>query len=184
MRILAFDLATRCGWSLGHTCRSDDAMAIPITPGVHGPGSVSWSHYRIEGAGVETFTPKKGDHPGLRYQRFNKWAWPMIGALDTGDAVFYENSSFMQRSGAAAMVSPALITRVQEHCAVRGVSVHSIYPVTLKKYATGSGRAQKPEMIEAARKRWPRDLEQEGAIDDNLVDALWLLDYAFHELKF
>jgi Holliday junction resolvasome RuvABC endonuclease subunit len=49
---------------------------------------------------------------------------------------------------------------------------------TLKKYATGNGRADKPAMYAAAK---ARGLDKNVASDDE-VDALWVLDYALHEL--
>lgn len=69
---------------------------------------------------------------------------------------------------------------------------------TLKKYATGNGSALKPEMAQCLAAKFPDrfvyaggklskyDLLTRGAvsgmIDDNEVDALWLLDYAKHYL--
>jgi Holliday junction resolvasome RuvABC endonuclease subunit len=42
-------------------------------------------------------------------------------------------------------------------------------PATLKKYATGSGKASKGQVLQAAQKRLGYD-----GIDDNEADALWL----------
>lgn len=45
---------------------------------------------------------------------------------------------------------------------------------TIKKHATGNGKAKKPEMIAAAKRVWP------GCPDnDNIADAFWLANYAY-----
>lgn len=41
---------------------------------------------------------------------------------------------------------------------------------TIKKYATGSGRADKEEMVATARIRWPHL----AITDDNVADSLWV----------
>lgn len=50
-----------------------------------------------------------------------------------------------------------------------------VNPGTLKKYATGSGLAKKPDMLAAA----IRKLGWTGSNDDNVIDARWLLEMAF-----
>lgn len=49
-------------------------------------------------------------------------------------------------------------------------------PPEIKKHATGKGNANKEKMVEAARKRFGR------LVDDNEADALWLLDLVMKEL--
>lgn len=64
-------------------------------------------------------------------------------------------------------------TRVQEYCARRGIDHGTVYPTTLKKFATGRGNAPKGAMLAAARER----LGYRG-LDDNEADALWILAWA------
>jgi crossover junction endodeoxyribonuclease RuvC len=52
-----------------------------------------------------------------------------------------------------------------------GVPVAEVPPTVLKKYATGVGNAGKPQMLEAAIRRFPGVVTM---ADDNRVDALWL----------
>jgi crossover junction endodeoxyribonuclease RuvC len=47
-------------------------------------------------------------------------------------------------------------------------------PTTVKKFATGSGNAKKPDMLMAA----IRKLGWEGSTNDNIIDAIWLLEMA------
>lgn len=48
------------------------------------------------------------------------------------------------------------------------VAFETMAPNTLKKAATGNGRADKPEMLAAARRHWPE------CPNDDCADAYWL----------
>lgn len=124
-------------------------------------------------SGVQAFDLKRGDSKGMRYIYFNQWL-PVMG-LHCG-LVVYEQTH--QRGGAATEVAAGFATRVQEFCAKENIEHATVHTGTLKKFATGKGNAGKPEMIAAARAKWP------GAeiIDDNHADALWILEYARVEI--
>jgi crossover junction endodeoxyribonuclease RuvC len=49
-----------------------------------------------------------------------------------------------------------------------------IAPASLKKFATGKGNAKKPDMLMAAVKQ----LDWNGSTNDNVIDAVWLLEMA------
>jgi Holliday junction resolvasome RuvABC endonuclease subunit len=77
----------------------------------------------------------------------------------------------------AAHIYGGLLGVLQADCERHGVP-YTAYPVgTIKKRATGKGNAGKPQMIAAAKTRWP-NFEIE---DDNEADALWLGDLAASE---
>jgi hypothetical protein len=69
-----------------------------------------------------------------------------------------------------------------------GVTVHSVPVATLKRFATGDGKAKKPEMARALANLCPHEYTldaQSGVLcragrplDDNEVDAIWLAHYA------
>ncbi len=59
---------------------------------------------------------------------------------------------------------------VELYATARGIPVKMIPAATLKKWATGNGRADKSEMKERAG----------DVTNDNLADALLLLEYALH----
>lgn len=59
-----------------------------------------------------------------------------------------------------------------------GVPYATVAPGTLKRYATGSGTADKDTMVAAARAAWPNVL----VTNDDAADALWLADMGSHYL--
>ncbi len=145
MNMLALDLATKTGWA--HT----DGFS-----------------------GVQAFTPRRGDSPGMRWLEFRAW---LNRVLDTApsDVIVYEQAH--HRGGAPTHVAHALIGIVEEVAAQRNIDITNRNTSAIKKHATGKGNANKKEMVEAARAKWA-EVE-----DDNEADALWLLDLVTHELK-
>ena len=156
--VLALDLATKTGWSVR---RPDGAVE----------------------SGVQDFSLKRGESPGMRYLRFGIWVQDMICHARQWDypldaLVVYELPHM--RGGHATTVLIGLETRTQEACARlslgpgnAAVDFASVQTATLKKFATGKGNASKAEMIEAAKPLLGRD-----PIDDNEADARHILEYA------
>lgn len=58
---------------------------------------------------------------------------------------------------------------------LNGYQYYGVPVATVKKHATGNGRAPKPMMVEAAKARW--DLPDLTLDDNNEADALCLLSY-------
>jgi len=149
MKIIALDLGTKTGWAIS-------------TPEL---GVIS---------GVQVFDVKRGESPGMRYLRFSVWMFELITQVEP-NLMAYEAPH--HRGGAATEILNGFSTRIQEYCADYGIEYQSVHTGTLKKYATGSGRASKEEMIAAAQKKYP-DQQIE---DDNQADALCILDWATSE---
>jgi Holliday junction resolvasome RuvABC endonuclease subunit len=150
--ILALDLATRSGWAL-------------LEAG------------RIE-SGIETFDVKRGESPGMRYVRFNRWLDEFVlhssTALPRVELIVFEQAH--QRGGAATEVAAGFSTRVLEFCAEHGIEHASVHTASLKKWTTGKGNADKAAMLEAVSRRWKR-------VDtDDEADAVALLYYSLAEL--
>lgn len=143
--ILALDLGTKTGWAL-----------------------------RLQGRfehGVQEFVVKRGESPGMRYVRFNRWL------RETGTyATFIAYEAPHHRGGAATEVANGFATRVQEFCAEMGAEHTAVHTATLKKWLTGSGNAKKPEMMAAVAARW-------CAVEtDDEADAIALLHYVETEV--
>ncbi len=146
--ILALDCATKTGWAL-------------------------WSKGKVIESGVVDFSKRRGESNGSMFLRFRQWLNQMLVASDIHFMV-YELAH--QRGGAATEISANLTGRVQEICAENGIDYASVHSATLKKFATGSGRADKAEMIKVAQKYLNRQPQ-----DDNEADAVMLAVYASKE---
>jgi Holliday junction resolvasome RuvABC endonuclease subunit len=149
--ILALDMATKTGWAV-----SDPEGAT---------------------SGVQVFDVRRGESPGMRWLRFDAWL-EQVHILATArhpmGVLVYELAH--HRGGASTAVGVGFATKAQEFAARHNIELMPVHTATLKKFATGSGKADKDAMIAAARARgWTPQ-------DDNEADALWLLEYAKREL--
>jgi Holliday junction resolvasome RuvABC endonuclease subunit len=148
MNILSLDLATKTGWASN----------------VHGRRS-----------GVVEFALKRGESPGMRFLRCRAWLneiWSLLSGQI--DIIAYEQAH--HRGGAATAVCVGLVTEVLAFAAEHNIELMPVHTATLKKFATGSGRADKKDMVQAAKERgWEPQ-------DHNEADAQLLLDYAISEI--
>ena len=144
MKILAIDSGTKTGWAT-----NDTAMV----------------------SGIQDFSLKRGESPGMRFLMFQKWILNMLETIKP-DMVIYERAH--HRGGAPTEVGVGLTTQLQAGCTAMEIEYVALHSKTLKKYATGKGNASKDAMMEAAtEKGWTYQ-------DHNECDALWLLDYAIN----
>jgi hypothetical protein len=155
MRILALDPATHTGWAT-------NAFGKEVL------------------SGVEDFSLQRGDSNGMRFIYFRRWLSSIASDKDlkpepTIDLIIYEIP--YHRGGRDADVLLGLISHLKAFCAEIGIEYTPVPPSTLKKSATGSGRASKQDMVEAAKKRWNKP----DITDDNEADALMLLSYALEK---
>lgn len=150
MNILAIDVGTKTGWA------------------------AQYGH-RLE-SGVQEFDLRRGESPGMRFIRFNAWLGEILGQVKPAVVVFEQSH---QRGGYATQLLIGMTTRILEACAARGIEHMAVHSATLKKSATGSGRADKDAMIVAAKKLYPdRDIS-----GDDEADALLLLDHTLKEFR-
>ena len=166
MRVLGIDPSTSCGWAL-----FDDGQ---YTSGV-------WD--------LKPVNPKK--HPGERLVRLQNY----LAFVDPVDKVYYEGVA--RHNGThAAHVYGAIVGCLQS-CCERGLCTGDYIPIpvpTIKKLATGNGRASKDSMLYAAVKKWPKQfplIKWKRSKDDDMVlvdktlydiaDALWILECGLNE---
>jgi Holliday junction resolvasome RuvABC endonuclease subunit len=114
-------------------------------------------------------------HPGCRWSTAYDWVDWMLTHHDV-DLVVYEQAH--HRGGPPTRCALGLISATEMAANDHLIPVKTYHTATIKKHATGKGNAQKHEMYAAAKKRNP-DRE---FIDDNEIDALFLLDLALSEL--
>jgi Holliday junction resolvasome RuvABC endonuclease subunit len=99
--------------------------------------------------------------------------WKLLGGQI--DVICYEQAH--HRGGAATACCVGLVTEIQAFAAEHDIELMPVHTATLKKFSTGSGRASKTDMIEAAEQRgW-------NPQDDNEADACMLLEYALFDLN-
>ena len=84
------------------------------------------------------------------------------------------------RGGHATRLAVGMLGVVELFCSHANLAFAGYHTATIKKHATGSGRAQKEDMLLAAISRDPSWTET----DDNVVDATWLLDLAINDTAF
>lgn len=94
------------------------------------------------------------------------------------EVVAYEDAN-MQK-GVAGEQFATLRTSLKTWAHKLGIEVHKVYPQTVKKAATGSGRAEKHEVVAAVAERHGIDLDPEvkspdGDIADSIGVAMALL---------
>jgi Holliday junction resolvasome RuvABC endonuclease subunit len=160
MRILALDTATKTGWCYGPSYTLHPKTLRQI------------SAQAPEDSGVFNVRASETDSDGELYATFRFWLTRMVKKYNPS-IVVYEGAH--HRGGPPTEKAMAWITRIKEVCALnRIVQCYSVHSSTLKKWATGTGRAEKPDMLAAANRRWPGI----DFIDDNEVDAVWLWHYA------
>lgn len=149
MNIFSLDMATKTGWAAN----------------IHGRRS-----------GVIEFALKRGESPGMRFLRCRSWLNEMLELLNCKiDVIVYEQAH--HRGGAATAVCVGFVTEILAFAAEHNIELMPVHTATLKKFATGSGRANKKDMVKAAQSRgWSPQ-------DDNEAEAQLLLEYALSELK-
>jgi Holliday junction resolvasome RuvABC endonuclease subunit len=151
MRLLALDLGTSTGW----------AVSIP--------------EMGVE-SGTQIFDVKRGESPGMRFFRFRRWLVDMI-ENSRPELIVFEIPH--HRGGAATDVLVGMKTHIEEICAEAGIEHQGIHFSSLKKFATGSGRALKKDMIVAAKKLFPyQDIKT-----DDQADALCVLAWAIDRFE-
>jgi crossover junction endodeoxyribonuclease RuvC len=146
MKILALDLGTKTGWAIGNK------------------DGTSFYH------GVQDFSLKRGESPGMRYLRFDTWINDML-CQNSPDYVIYEMPH--HRGGHATAVLGALVGILLKVCANLGVNHTQVHSSTLKKFATGSGRASKDDMVNQVLTSY-----KIMVTDDNEADAIHMWHYA------
>lgn len=126
-----------------------------------------WAHSSGD-SGVQAFSGK----PGQRWAQFALWFRDMAD-LYAFNKVVYEKCH--HRGYHATHQGHVMIGLLEWACQELGIAEPvGIHSATIKKHATGKGNAKKEDMALAAAKRNP----DRKFIDDNEIDALFLLDLA------
>lgn len=133
-----------------------------------------WAVRRADGQikhGVWSFAPAKHHRFGFRYFRFLAALSDTRAALGRIDGIIYEKVQFAPERGGlyAAQRWAGFEAILLAWCEREEVPYEDIHTGTLKKAATGNGRADKDAMIAAMRALGL------NPVDDNDADALAML---------
>ena len=123
-------------------------------------------------AGVWNLKGGRFEGGGMRFVRLQSQL-DEIHRLNTLDRVYFEEVRRHLGTDAAHVYGGCLAV-VTAFCERIKIPYAGIPVGTIKKFATGKGNADKALMLEAARRKWPKLNVQ----DDNMADALWILECA------
>ena len=99
------------------------------------------------------------------------------------ERIVFEDVQFVRSQGEAQLWA-TLRTAIWVAIEGTAVAIFVVHVATLKKFATGNGRAKKPDMARALCQAEPQQFHLDGdgkvratdgsLVDDNEVDAIWL----------
>jgi Holliday junction resolvasome RuvABC endonuclease subunit len=145
LNILALDPANKCGWA--------------FSVGIHG-GPPRY--------GVLNLTDRDRD----RTMALHEWISDVHEESGI-DLIAVEDSCMGSNNYQTAARHSELRGIIRLAAAEVGARLITVHPTTLKKFATGSGRAKKPQMIRACKTLLGIETD-----DDNIADALFILEWA------
>lgn len=138
------------------------------------------------GHGRWTYQPASHKFPGDRWLEFQRWLAPfLLDQRARADLLYvaYERPFFR---GKPAEILHGFETILNLECARHGLNPLTVNPMTLKKWATGTGRASKHYMSEVLQHEMVlRDVPNMIVIDwtEDEVDAMWVALHAQHTIK-
>jgi len=160
--ILALDLGTKTGWAT-NICELEGEQYI-----------VNVNH--ATNSGVQIFD---GEISGWKFYAFKQWLDARLSEYQIEHIVYEETfsvSAYASRvlHGFMAMVQYAYAERYPPSIkkANERITLSTVHPMTLKKFATGTGKAKKEHMKKAYENKFGCSLD---SFDE--VDALWILEY-------
>lgn len=122
--------------------------------------------------GVWQLTGGKGEHPGQRLERLRRYIYDMQRAFGI-DRIAYEDASFGSHNPSTQALHNQLAGVILLVASELNIPAVPVNPASLKKFATGNGRAVKAQMIRACETMLSIRTE-----DNNIADALWVLEWA------
>jgi len=170
MSLLALDLGSKCGWAIRSLDGKLHSGFWSLVPSEKSPDNTRWlplwrnlmrlhGEHRITVVAFELVMShgrpgetKKAECPSCR----RVIEMPMNA-----------------QNVLAAQVYGGLKAVLEMWCDFHDLPWHSVHVGTLKKFATGSGRATKRDMVSWAKLRWP----EQRVHGDDQADALHILDW-------
>ena len=139
-------------------------------------GIAVWNEDGLDFSETWEWKAKRGKLIPTERDEFRHALRDLIGNC-SATVVAYERPHF--RGYAATVSLCGWVCSVEEVCCALNVPILSVHTATLKKWATGSGKASKEQMIVEARKFKP-DLDKD---DDDQADAIHVARWGFSQLS-
>jgi crossover junction endodeoxyribonuclease RuvC len=138
--------------------------------------STGWAYTRGKW-GVEKFIRRPWRHPFAHYLDFRAWLLERIDTLEVEALAFEGVLSAGGRGNGQRHEWNGIILAVAAEC---DLPFYTMMPSSLKKYATGNGRAERPEMRAALKDKFGLDLAED---EHDAIAAIWVLSYATAEYQ-
>lgn len=146
--------------------------------------ATGWAVLKVNGKifhGTENFSLAEGERSGQRFRRFKLFLQEIKDASGGDlDGVYFEQSAGSFRNILTAPIYFGLVGVLTEWCEMYGIPYASINPKTLKKYITGSGKAEKSEIMNRLKRNGFNPENHNEA--DALAVLAWALD-KHHDMK-
>ena len=147
---------------------------LALDPSTH----CGWAH-SCGASGTWDLSVRRDESGGMRLIRLGSKLKEVLDSEGI-DLLAYEAARNQgPKMQGALVVQSELQATIKLFCEDSGIEYRGYSPSELKKHATGKGGSGKPAMLAAAQEMWPGKV----FVDDNQVDALWLLDLAQSEYQ-
>ncbi len=156
MRVLAIDIGRKMGWA--HSCGLSGTWDLNVR--------------RDESAGMRLIRMRAKLNEILDTEGIDMLAFEAVRNAAPG----------MQ---GALVVGAEFQGVIKEWCEDNDIQYRGYSPTEIKRFATGRGNVGKGAMKDAARKAWKGEvsIERMSAMDDNEIDARWLLKLVMSEYE-
>jgi len=124
--------------------------------------------------GTWDLSVRRDESAGMRLIRFRAKLEEIRKGVGV-DTVFFEAArNCAPKMQGALVVQSELQGILKLWCQDFNIEYRGYSPSEIKKHATGKGNAGKDQMVAAAKRKWP----EKQISDDNMADALWILNLA------
>lgn len=124
-------------------------------------------------SGVWDLTPKRDQSMSMRLIKMKAFLRELV-SLETIDLIVFERSQGQHQS--SVIIQSELHGVLKLFCEESNIPYKAYSPKEIKKFATGTGNANKKAMIEAAKEKYGYQ-----GNDDNEADAIHIFKLASHE---
>ena len=128
-------------------------------------------------SGTWDLSVRRDESAGMRLIRLRSKLNELKKACDIDLLVYEAARHAAPKMQGALIVQTEFQSVIKVWCIDSGIEFRGFSPSEIKKHATGKGNASKDTVVAAGKRKWPNV----HIVDDNQVDALFLLDMTMGE---